>query len=140
MTSPNIRSPALEGQSRDVVLSQAQLEDFTYAVAHDFKESLRTISMFTELLARNVALDDNGRHLAQSIADGVARMRALFEGVHGLAISGRDPLKRLDLSEVAADAWIRSPDEGQALPLPVKEATLERVSDPAVDNAVEDLP
>ena len=103
MTSPNIRSPALEGQSRDVVLSQAQLEDFTYAVAHDFKESLRTISMFTELLARNVALDDNGRHLAQSIADGVARMRALFDGVHGLAISGRDPIKRLDLSEVAAD-------------------------------------
>jgi signal transduction histidine kinase len=104
VNSPNIRSTALEAQSRDVVLSQAQLEDFTYAVAHDFKESLRTISMFTELLASNVALDNNGRHLAQSIVAGVARMGALFDGLHALVISGRDdPLKRLDLREVAAD-------------------------------------
>ncbi len=103
MNSPDIGSTALQDQSRDVVLSHAQFEDFTYAVAHDFKEPLRTISMFTELLARNVTLDDNGRHLIQSILAGVARMGALFDGLHALAISGRDaPLKRLDLREVAA--------------------------------------
>ncbi len=104
MNSPDIRSTALEDQSGNVVLSRAQLEDFTYAVAHDFKESLRTISMFTQLLAKNVSLDDDGRDLTQFIVDGAARMGALFDGLHALAFSGTDDApKRLDLREVAAD-------------------------------------
>jgi light-regulated signal transduction histidine kinase (bacteriophytochrome) len=103
MNSHDVSSTARQDQSRDAILSQAQLEDFTYAVAHDFKDSLRTICMFTELLAMTVALDENGRELSQFIVDGVARMGALFDGLQALAISGLDePLKRLDLREVAA--------------------------------------
>lgn len=104
MNSQRIRNTGLERHPPEAVLSQAQLEDFTYAVAHDFKESLRTISMFTEMLARNPELDDKGRALAEFIVDGVARMNALFDGLHALAISGFDvPLGPLDLRKVAAD-------------------------------------
>jgi signal transduction histidine kinase len=37
-------------QAGELIRSNARLEDFAYAVAHDLREPLRTISMFTELL------------------------------------------------------------------------------------------
>src|SRR5579863_7020515 len=43
----------------------ARLEDSAYAVAHDFREPLRTISLFADLLMKEVGLDQNGKELAQ---------------------------------------------------------------------------
>jgi PAS domain S-box-containing protein len=44
-------------QTDDLVVSNARLEDFACEVAHDLREPLRTISMFTELLLEDSVLD-----------------------------------------------------------------------------------
>jgi len=91
-------------QSGELVRSNARLEDFAYAVAHDLREPLRTISMFTELLVEEADLDARGKMQAQFIVDGVARMSALFEGLHAFAVRGfDDPPRPFELSHAVAE-------------------------------------
>jgi light-regulated signal transduction histidine kinase (bacteriophytochrome) len=93
-----------ERQTDQLIRSNTRLEDFAYAVAHDLKEPLRTISMFTELLIEEGNLDSHGKMQAQFILDGVARMSALFEGLHAFAVSGFDePGRPLDLGQAIAE-------------------------------------
>jgi light-regulated signal transduction histidine kinase (bacteriophytochrome) len=88
----------------ELARSDARLEDFAYAVAHDLREPLRTISMFTELLIEEAGLDAQGKMHAQFVVDGVARMSALFEGLHAFAVSGfDDPAQPLDLGQAVAE-------------------------------------
>ncbi len=88
----------------ELVRSNARLEDFAYAVAHDLREPLRTISMFTELLVEESNLDPYARMQAQFIVDGVARMSALFEGLHGFAVRGfDDPGQPFELGHAVAE-------------------------------------
>jgi PAS domain S-box-containing protein len=75
-------------QTDDLVLANARLEDFAYAVMHDLREPLRTISMFTQLLTSQTDLSAEGKMQADFITNGVARMSALLEGLHSFAISG----------------------------------------------------
>jgi light-regulated signal transduction histidine kinase (bacteriophytochrome) len=91
-------------QIDELARSDARLEDFAYAVAHDLKEPLRTISMFTEILIEEAQLDAHGRMQAQFIVDGVARMSALFEGLHAFAVKGFDDSSQpCNLSEAVAE-------------------------------------
>jgi PAS domain S-box-containing protein len=91
-------------QSDELVRSNARLEDFAYAVAHDLREPLRTISMFTELLVEEADLDARGKMQAQFIVDGVARMSALFEGLHAFAVRGfDDPPQPFELGHAVAE-------------------------------------
>jgi PAS domain S-box-containing protein len=90
--------------ARELVLSNARLDDCVYAVAHDFREPLRTISMFTSLLTRKTEMDPGGKLLAQYIVDGVARMSALLEGLHDFALRGFDSPQPLELKHVVAEA------------------------------------
>jgi PAS domain S-box-containing protein len=91
-------------QIDELVRSNARLEDFAYAVAHDLREPLRTISMFTELLLEESDLDAHDRMQAQFIVDGVARMSALFEGLHSFAIRGFEgPAQPFDLGHALAE-------------------------------------
>jgi PAS domain S-box-containing protein len=109
------RMPAEEAQQHadELVKANARLEDFAYAVAHDLREPLRTISMFTQLLAREGQLDARGQQKAQFIVDGVARMAALFEGLHAFALRGfDDPSPRLDLRHVVSEVLL---DLGHAI-------------------------
>lgn len=92
------------GQMDKIVRSNARLEDFAYAVAHDLREPLRTISMFTELLIEEADLDPRGKMQAQFIVDSVARMSALFEGLHSFAVRGfDDPAETFDLGQALAE-------------------------------------
>lgn len=90
--------------ARELVQSNARLDDCVYAVAHDFREPLRTISMFTSLLTRKTDLDPGGKLLAQFIVDGVARMAALLEGLHDFALRGFEPPQPFELKHVVAEA------------------------------------
>lgn len=91
-------------QNEELLRSNVQLEDFAYAVAHDLREPLRTISMFTEVLVEEAELDPHRKELAGFIVDGVKRMSALLEGLHAFAIrSFDDPPQRVDLGHVAAE-------------------------------------
>jgi PAS domain S-box-containing protein len=88
----------------ELLSSNARLEHFAYAVAHDLREPLRTISIFTEMLLKETRLDAEGELLAQFIANGVTRMSQLFEGLHSFALDGLDRSSQtLDLTLVVAE-------------------------------------
>jgi PAS domain S-box-containing protein len=87
----------------ELMRSNAQLEDCAYAVAHDLKEPLRTISMFSELLIERVELDAKGKLLAKFIVDGVARMTALLEGLHSFALRGFEPPEPVELCHIVSE-------------------------------------
>ena len=91
-------------QAGELIRANARLEDFAYAVAHDLREPLRTISMFTELLVEDGELSESGKIHAKFVMDGVARMSALFEGLHAFATSGfDDPDRPIDLGHTVAN-------------------------------------
>jgi PAS domain S-box-containing protein len=101
------RAQAEQQQPRaeELLRSDVRIEDFAYAVAHDLREPLRTISMFADLLIKQTELDAQGKELTQFIVDGVTRMSALFEGLHAFAVRGfEDPPRPLNLGHVAAEA------------------------------------
>jgi PAS domain S-box-containing protein len=68
--------------------SQTEIEDFAYAVAHDLREPLRTISMFADRLLKQSKLDLQGEESTKSILGGVIRISALLDGL--LAFGTRD--------------------------------------------------
>jgi len=91
-------------QNEELVRTNVKLEDLAYAVAHDLKEPLRTISMFTELLLQ-AGSENERKELAGFIVDGAKRMSALIEGLHAFALhSFDDPPTRVDLNLAASDA------------------------------------
>jgi len=93
-----------QAHTDDLNRSNARLEDFAYAVAHDLREPLRTISMFTEILIQEAEMDAHGAMMAQFIMNGVTRMAALFEGLHAFAVRGfDDPAQPLDLTVIVAE-------------------------------------
>jgi len=91
-------------QTEELIHSNAKLEDFAYAIAHDLREPLRTISMFTGVLVEHAPLDSQAEEVAQFIIDGVTRMSLLLEGLHAFAVRGFDDLPQaLDLEEIVAE-------------------------------------
>ncbi len=85
------------------VKTSAQLRGFACAIANDLKEPLGTISMFTELLIQEAGLDPCAVQQAQSMASGVARMSALFDGLEAFVARGiEEPAVRLDLGRIVA--------------------------------------
>jgi PAS domain S-box-containing protein len=94
-------------ESNDLARSNVELEHFSYAVAHDLREPLRTISMFTEVLVKEDHLDERGKELAQFIIDGVTRVSTLFESLHAFAVRSFDQgPEPLDLGPVVAEALL----------------------------------
>jgi light-regulated signal transduction histidine kinase (bacteriophytochrome) len=96
--------PPLDGE---VILSSAGLEQFAATVAHDLREPLRTISMFTELLLRDLQLDSAATMRAQFIIDGVARVSSLLEGLQAVTLSGHnDASQSVDLEAVVRESLL----------------------------------
>ena len=81
----------------ELAKAQADLEQFVFAASHDLKEPLRTVTNFTQLLARSVA-GQSGKDAEQYIEfilDGTKRMRALVEGLLELSRAGSGPNKAM---------------------------------------------
>jgi PAS domain S-box-containing protein len=72
---------ALEHSHNEVLTANEELRQFSYAATHDLKEPLRTIVVFSQLLARGYkpVLDARGQHLLQTVEDAANRMSALID-------------------------------------------------------------
>jgi len=79
----------MQRQHEELARSNRRLEEFAYTAAHDLREPLRTISLFTTLLARETQLDANGKQIAGFIEAGVARLSALVRDLLAFATTGR---------------------------------------------------
>jgi PAS domain S-box-containing protein len=85
--------------------SNLRLEEFAYTVAHDLREPLRAISVYTELLARRTQMDSEGRRIADFIIDGAARMSTLVDDLLSFATTGmQEPSRPLQLAGAVAQA------------------------------------
>ena len=78
-------------RTEDALLrANQEMEQFAYAASHDLQEPLRTVTNFTQLLAREAQgkLGSDADQYIQFIVDGARRMRALIDGLLALSRAG----------------------------------------------------
>lgn len=122
-------------RTREVALSNRELEAFSYSVSHDLRNPLHAIAMFAEFLAEHsaTALDEQGRMYLDRIQDGTRRMQRLIDDLLELARVARAELEMtpVDLSalaqEVAQELRAQQPERPVTLQI---EPGLNCVGDP----------
>jgi PAS domain S-box-containing protein len=91
--------------AEELTRSKLRLEEFAYTAAHDLREPLRAISLYTEILVRKTPMDSESEGMAKYIVDGAARMSALIEDMLSFASSGMpEEPRRVDLGHALAQA------------------------------------
>ncbi len=95
----------LAGRANELEQSNVQLERFTYVVAHDLQEPLRTIKGYTQLLEKRLgkALGDEEPEFLGFVTGGVGRMQVLLRDL--LAYSRVD-LKKQPPGRVECDKLV----------------------------------
>ena len=80
----------VEERTQELSRSNADLEQFSYAVSHDLQAPLRTISGFIGLLEKRYAerLDPEGQEFLRYVADGAQRMHGLIGDLLAYARAG----------------------------------------------------
>jgi light-regulated signal transduction histidine kinase (bacteriophytochrome) len=95
-------------RTRQLQAANRELESFAYAVSHDLRAPLRSLSGFSQILQDSAAsqLDDKSLHYLKRIQDASQRMSGLIDALLGLSrISTSEVTVRpINLSQIAADA------------------------------------
>jgi two-component system sensor histidine kinase/response regulator len=95
----------LTTKSRQLELSNQELESFSYSVSHDLRAPLRHITNYAAILNEDHAarLDDDGRHVLGRVREAAARMSLRIEDLLNLSRVTRSHMSRglVDLSAVA---------------------------------------
>jgi light-regulated signal transduction histidine kinase (bacteriophytochrome) len=95
-------------RTRQLEAANRELEAFAYAVSHDLRAPLRSMSGFSQILQESAppGLDEKSRHYLQRIHDASLRMSSLIEDLLNLSRIGRSELtaRPISLSQVAAEA------------------------------------
>jgi light-regulated signal transduction histidine kinase (bacteriophytochrome) len=95
-------------RTRQLESANRELEAFAYAVSHDLRAPLRSMSGFSQILQENAppGLDDKSRHYLQRIHDASARMSSLIDDLLNLSRIGRSELtaRPISLSQLAVEA------------------------------------
>jgi signal transduction histidine kinase len=92
-------------RTRELAISNQELEAFSYSVSHDLRAPLRTIDGFSLALMEDFAdkLNDEGRDYIARVRSGVQRMGTLIDALLQLSRVTRSELQteRVDLSSLA---------------------------------------
>ncbi len=94
---------------RTVALQEkiAEMETFSYSIAHDMRAPLRSLSGFSELLLTEHAdrLDEEGREFLRRIAASASRMDQLIQDILGYSrvMQGEAPRERVELAPLLRD-------------------------------------
>ena len=95
-------------RTRQLESANRELEAFAYAVSHDLRAPLRSMSGFSQILQENAppGLDDKSRHYLQRIHDASVRMSGLIDDLLNLSRIGRSELtaRTISLSQIATEA------------------------------------
>ncbi|MEP7352061.1 MAG: ATP-binding protein [Acidobacteriota bacterium] len=91
----------LQERVEELIRCNSRWEEFAHTAAHDLKEPVRTISLFTELLVRRTQMNPPAEQMAKLIVDSAARMMTLIDGLLSFASTGtHEPLCRVNLEDV----------------------------------------
>jgi signal transduction histidine kinase len=123
------RTRELIGEARlveEVKRANAELEAFSYSVAHDLRAPLRAIDGFSQALQDGYAdkVDEQGRHYLVRLCENSRRMGQLINDLLGLSRVTRGELRRakFDLAaqarEIAARLQRSSPERSVAFVIP----------------------
>jgi len=95
----------VEQRTRELAVSNQELEAFSYSVSHDLRAPLRTIDGFSLALMEDFAdkLNDEGRDYIARVRSGVQRMGTLIDALLQLSRVTRTEVQRerIDLSQLA---------------------------------------
>lgn len=95
-------------RTRQLEAANRELEAFAYAVSHDLRAPLRSMSGFSQILQESAppVLDERSRHYLQRIHDASLRMSGLIEDLLNLSRIGRSELtaRPISLSQIATEA------------------------------------
>jgi light-regulated signal transduction histidine kinase (bacteriophytochrome) len=95
-------------RTRQLESMNRELESFAYAISHDLRAPLRSLSGFSQILQDTTAagLDEKSKHYLQRIHDAAQRMSTLIEDLLGLSrITRAEFAPRLViLSQICVDA------------------------------------
>ena len=99
------RTVHLERLNRELVVLNAELDDFTYVASHDLQEPLRTLTAFSDLLRKDLgeSLPERAAQDLGFITDAAKRMQTLIKDLLALSRAGQVAKKRekVSLSECA---------------------------------------
>lgn len=97
-----------------LAMSNAELEQFAYAVSHDLRQPLRMVHSYLQLLERHLAdtIDEDGRKFLNFARDGAARMDRMLADVLEYSRIGRtgEPMTMVDSRIMLKEAlWFLTP-------------------------------
>jgi light-regulated signal transduction histidine kinase (bacteriophytochrome) len=81
-----------------------ELQVFSYAMSHDLKEPLRSVSAYADLLQRHYSGDEQAAEFASFLTDGVKRANALIDSLLTYSRTGA-PTRRTEINLNSALQW-----------------------------------
>lgn len=94
--------------AEELARSNVELQAFAQSAAHDLREPLRTIGVFTEILVQKARLDKDTEEIAHLIVNGVTRMSTLVDDLLTSSRYGASALRQPVKLELAVDLAIQN--------------------------------
>lgn len=91
--------------AEELIRSNLRMEEFAYTVAHDLREPLRAISLYTQMLFNRLELDPEAAQMAEFVIAGAGRMSRMITDLLSFARSGiQRPPSLVSVNDAVAQA------------------------------------
>lgn len=91
--------------AEELARSNLRLEEFARIAAHDLREPLLAISLYTEMIVASTQMDARAKQMSKIVLESAARMATLIDGLLSFASTGaHEPPRFVDLRHVVTQA------------------------------------